>query len=269
MRLGNLAALALGAMKLMPPSAFHRLRKNALVGDAMLRVFDRLLPADALLTKRIRMGPLEGMVLDIDPRSQDIVVGRYESEVFDIINSSLRPGAIAFDVGAHLGYVSLLMASRAGSAGRVISFEPDPVIIDGLRANLRRNAGKIEATVIPVESAVGSSEGHAAFTRGWRTTRGRLAGETQADFEVATTTLDRAAARFGAPDMVKIDVEGAELEVLQGGTGLLQDTRPFTVLEAHAPSLAEEAVRTFEHLDYTCERIAPTDRKETYVVARP
>lgn len=248
---------------------FHRLRKMSVVGDAMLRVFDRLLPEDALFTKRIRRGPLEGMVLDIDLRSQDIVVARYETEVFDIIDRSLRPGAVAFDVGAHLGYLSLLMAKRAGSGGRVVCFEPDPVIIDGLRANLRRNAGKIEASVIPVESAIGSREGRVAFTRGWRTTRGRVSDEDRADLDVAMTTLDRAAVRFGAPDLVKIDVEGAEMDVLRGGTRLLEEMRPMVVLEAHASSLARDAVGTLEHFDYKCERIAPSDRNETYVVARP
>jgi FkbM family methyltransferase len=209
------------------------------------------------------------MVLELDPRMQiDAVIGRYEAVVQQVIQEVLDTGGIAFDIGAHLGYFTLLMASYVREGGRVVSFEPDPTIVRGLDRNVTRNRAKSGAEIVLVPAAVDEKPGRAAFTLGRETSRGRLSSQ-EGDLEVEVMTLDDASDRFGGAALIKIDVEGRELGVLTGGERTLSARRTVFIIEAHSEELQSQCRELLTSHGYRAEVLRERGRAESYVVARP
>jgi FkbM family methyltransferase len=164
--------------------------------------------------------------------------GVFEPELSAALWALLRPGQTAFDVGAHLGYFSLLMAQRVGPSGQVSAFEPGVSVLPLLRQNCRHFPGII---VEPV--AASSSSGHLPFNdfgaaysaynshlRGVRLRNVELVPERT--YTVAAVTLDEhASAHDLRPSLVKIDAESWDLEVLRGAEKTLQSFRPAVTVE--------------------------------------
>lgn len=131
-------------------------------------------------------------------------------------------GAIVFDAGAYCGEFSLIAARLVGPTGRVIAFEPDPINRKLLERNLR--AAQVDNVVIypgglwertgEVEFAVAGD-----YYSGVPAAGLKLAANTR----VPMLSLPDAAQRFGRPDFVKMDIEGAELETIAGATGWLRE----------------------------------------------
>lgn len=137
--------------------------------------------------------------------------------------AAVKPGATVFDIGANVGAYTLVFAARVGPSGRVIAFEPAPDASQGLRTHLALNgiAGRVEVIEAAMSSAVGRTSfavhpsGGASSLVLESVDRGRV-------IDVATDTLDRfCAAHAVSPDVLKIDVEGSELDVLRGGRATL------------------------------------------------
>lgn len=131
-----------------------------------------------------------------------------------LFRSLLPPGALCFDVGAHVGSRSEAMLA-AGAA--VVAFEPNPLVLPELRARCaHRRTWRL------VTSAVGSRAGrgtlHARKFPGLSSMSDQWPGYVLATFDVPVITLDAAIHAYGAPFYCKIDVEGWELEVLRGLT---------------------------------------------------
>ncbi|MDQ4142755.1 MAG: FkbM family methyltransferase [Actinomycetota bacterium] len=249
----------------IPPRLFRFVRLAPVLGDAMLAAVDATFGPQARLRKKIRSGPLMGMVVDVDPRAMDMVIGRYEPAIQALLETTLVRGDVAFDIGANLGYFTLVMAKQVAPGGRVVSFEPDPEVLSVLTDNVNRNVEDSDAVTV-VATAVGADAGTAKFASGWRSTRGRIVSDG-GDFEVEVMTVDDAAARFGAPRLMKIDVEGAELDVLRGAEDVLRSARPVVLVEVHSPELEQRCTDLLESLGYQCDRRGDRGKKETYLVA--
>jgi len=131
---------------------------------------------------------------------------------------AIRPGMTAFDIGANVGAYSLLLGQWVGASGAVYAFEPAPVAFDGLTRHIRLNA--LDPIVTPIRSAVGAAATTARLVVGSTAGESRLAGSQDVGattVDVAVTTIDEFCARRQlTPDFIKIDVEGAELDVLRG-----------------------------------------------------
>lgn len=166
--------------------------------------------------------------------------GIYEIVVSEVLWRLLRPGDIAFDVGAHIGYMTSLMAARVGAAGCVLAFEPHPELFEELEHNIgyieRANGG---FSVEPFNLALSRKPGRATLVcpEGFASNRGlaSLTTASSADgFSVPTETLDRYIGSSGRVDLVKLDVEGHELSVLQGARHALRGHRmKHVVYECH------------------------------------
>jgi FkbM family methyltransferase len=161
--------------------------------------------------------------------------GTYEPEVRTEIRRVLGPGDVAVDVGANVGWHTLLMAACVGPAGRVYSFEPNPTTRGRLQAAVAAN----ELSQVTVESrALAEANrlaGFAAPAAGhvWDGT-GRLTAEAPGGLgSVECITLDAFVAEGGIDRLalVKIDVEGWELAVLRGAGRVLETLRPVVVFE--------------------------------------
>jgi FkbM family methyltransferase len=152
----------------------------------------------------------------------------------------LEPGMIVFDVGANIGYYSLIFAERVGYEGEVHAFEPTPPLAERLRLNVDMNG----FTQVRVNQfAVADSVGAASLQLSCEDPEANSLFQQDAGaghLSVSTTTLDtyRAANRVKRVDLVKIDCEGAEIHVLRGASALLTDEySPVVLLECNPASL--------------------------------
>lgn len=137
----------------------------------------------------------------------------------------ILPGEIFFDIGAHHGYFSLLYSRWVGSQGKVYAFECHPQNYEILKTNRQLNqADNLEI----FSSAVGEANGKISIGND---SSGILLAQ-QKTVTVPMITLDHFAEQHRTPTMMKIDVEGYELEVLLGAKKILA-TRPKVILEIH------------------------------------
>jgi FkbM family methyltransferase len=173
-------------------------------------------------------------------------LGTYEPEQTALFCRQIRPGDVVFDIGANAGYYTLLAARLAGPRGKVIACEPDPRIAAFLRAHVAANR---LTNVAAVQSAVGAECGTAHFSRGRGTGTGRMSDS--GELTVRVRTLDELADEYAAfPTHLKIDVEGAELDVLRGGREVLSRARPTIFLSTHGPQVHEACCRILQEHGY-------------------
>lgn len=171
--------------------------------------------------------------------------GRWR-DLFDFAEHCVKPGDCVWDVGANLGVFGFAAAHRTGSTGEVLALEADPWLADLMRRSVAAPApaaAPVEVLCAAAAAAVGlenfatperaRSGSHLASAAG---ASEALVGRTIATNPVVTLSLDWLLERRRAPAVVKIDVEGAELPVLQGATQLLRRHRPRLLLEVYEAS---------------------------------
>jgi FkbM family methyltransferase len=172
------------------------------------------------------------------------VTGYYEPPVTRIVQRLVSRGGTLVDAGANWGYFSLLAAAAVGEHGRVIALEPDPRHFMRLARNIEMNGF---ANITGFQVAAGSRDaivtlsGYDDQAENRGVSRIGHASGALHRFDVHSTTIDRLTATMGRVDMVKIDVEGAEMDVLAGmrdGLGVARYAS--IVLELHPALLREQ-----------------------------
>jgi len=176
--------------------------------------------------------------------------GMYEPHVSELILGQLREGDIFWDIGANAGYHTILAARAVGPRGKVVAVEADPETAEILRTQIALN--NLQNCTIVV-AAVAATVGSATFTRKPNNLQSALAevdtGGTP--ITVPTVTLDAMVHDFGQPAVLKMDIEGAEVLALPGGTTLFRDApRPRLLLSVHGPQAVEFCKSFLEHRDY-------------------
>ncbi len=165
----------------------------------------------------------DGEVLRIHPKWRSLSWNLTEYRAF---KNAVSPGAQALDVGANLGAYSLLISQWVGPSGHVHAFEPNPQVSAGLERHVSMN--HLEDRVTIVRKAVSDREMNCFFTFGDSIGSGRLedraAPHSREDrVLVESISLDGFCRQRGIlPQFVKIDVEGAEFEVLRGARDLMR-----------------------------------------------
>jgi FkbM family methyltransferase len=172
----------------------------------------------------------DGFRFELDAREEvqrQIYFGAFERRDVRRTLAFVPPGATALDVGANVGYYSLVLAERVGPGGRVHAFEPDPRLAEHLERHLALNGFADRVHVH--RTAVAAAAGRADFLRAEKENLGGgtlipypdLQRET---FPVEVVSLDGFCDAHGVRtvDFLKVDVEGAETDVLRGAGGLLE-----------------------------------------------
>jgi len=161
-----------------------------------------------------------------------VLAGAYEPHVARIFENLLRPGQSVVDVGANIGFFTLLAASLVGPAGSVLAVEPNPRNVRLLEASRRRN-GFSHVTVAQVAASdhLGLLALHAGKSNGTTAEPPPLLADLIAAETVPCLPLDRLVEANQPIALIKVDVEGAEGLVLRGALGLLDRHRPHVVSE--------------------------------------
>lgn len=185
----------------------------------------------------IQSGPLAGVKLVVSEHvSHAHISGTYELETQRAIDRLIAPGFVCYDLGASIGYLSLLMARKTK---QVYAFEPAPHAAAEFRRHIAANQFEnISIITTPVSDSAHTVEfGLTDNAYGSRIVESGLNCES---LKLTTTTLDDFASTHPAPDFIKMDVEGEEGRVLQGARTVLRDTQPLICCELHSEEAARE-----------------------------
>lgn len=173
-----------------------------------------------------------------------------EQDAIETILESVQRGDVVFDVGANIGTHTCLFADRVGDEGLVVAVEPDEANVAALHRNVRLNDFDDRVAVAPY--ACSAERGFATLHRG-----GLMAGTGTHSLDsaragaglgaletvtVPVVTLDGLASLFGSPGVIKIDVEGAESDVIEGGERSVEGARDVFVEEHDSAELSGEVL---------------------------
>jgi FkbM family methyltransferase len=242
------------------PRRWPRLTRKLKRIDSLLKRY--ALPKLRVLV-RVQSGLSQGMWLRVHlPEEASYWRGNHESRVQEAISAVVQPGAVVYDVGAHIGMIALGAARLVGEGGCVVAFDGDPDNAASLRENCFLN--HFETRIQVVHAAVWSyaTRDGISFRRG--TSNHRSQGGVEADghrpvlgsgetVKVPAITLDDFIAVGPSPQLVKIDVEGGEYEILRGGEKLFVNRRPRIILEVHRRHAAEQITGWLQSLRYRAE----------------
>jgi FkbM family methyltransferase len=186
---------------------------------------------------------VHGHFLRVDPNDYlGLTITReYEPGVTRYLTRSVLPGQTALDLGAHVGYFTLLLARLVGPAGRVVSFEPDPDNFLLLEQNVRTNGYRnvsLEMSAVSDRSLRGT-----LFLSELNSGDHRLFGEAdRSGIEVDVVALDdRLADLQGVVRWIKMDIQGAELHAVRGMRTLFDSCPQLTVVTEFMPTALLEA----------------------------
>jgi FkbM family methyltransferase len=201
----------------------------------------------------IQEGAGQGLRFNAGTSAVSFVLGSSQRLVQDALRALLKEGMSFYDVGANVGFFTVIAARLLGRKARIVCFEPLP---ENCR-QIRHNAALNRFENISIKTiALGKFDGEAAFWTSAEPTWGKLAGtgtlpaKMNGEIKVPVRRLDSIVAEdnLPPPDVIKIDVEGAEVDVVLGATGILERNRPALLIELHGTNQA--AAETLSRLGY-------------------
>ena len=224
--------VAASGRRLLPRAGVSLVRRSP-AASRLRRILSDAAP-EGVRCVEICGGRLRGVSLFVDLSCEKYYwLGTHEELVQDALAAQIGAGFTVYDVGAHIGFFTLLASRRTGGGGRVYAFEPRPDNVERLRRNIDANAAR---NVEVVAVAASDRDGDAAFIMHESTLEGRLADATERSAaSVRTATID-GLVRDGMapPDLIKMDVEGAEGAVIRGAARTIDAHRPALLIEVHS-----------------------------------
>jgi FkbM family methyltransferase len=248
-----IGALALGALR-----AYSRITPTQRGGYRLARLARRLVPRRQWAGRFPIPG---GATFNLDLATYPdccMAVGIYELDTLRLLRSLLKPGDHFIDCGANIGYFTFAAARRVGVRGRVDAFEPDPLNRARLEAHLAANGSPANVRVHAV--ALSDNTGEATLYHPADSSRNHgeaslfapAGGAATTAYQVVTARLD--ALLDHPPQLIKMDIEGAELTALKGMTALLRAAAPPALVIEHNPeSSAAAGFRAGDLLRYLNE----------------
>src|SRR2546422_5702027 len=222
--------IALRHLFLRLPLRLTALSRAPLIGPLLHSLSRALLPSPTRVCVRVRKGAAKDLWMSVNPRTgRELYEGTHEPMVQETLTEHLEPAMVLYDLGANAGLFTLIGARCVGTGGKVYAFEPDPDLCQRLSENVSRNGFSnveiVQAAVcsttgsvdfVPVDPSVSPDLGLGRMGAG-------LPGSSV--IRVRSVALDDFVQGAAAPDVVKCDVEGAEMEVLEGAHSVLQRKR--------------------------------------------
>jgi FkbM family methyltransferase len=237
-------------------------------------------PLVKVLSSRLMHGPRvvargQAAGLRIDPAgaAAGYALGTSEPLIQDVFAEHVPRGGVVWDIGANIGFYSLI-ASRLVGDGTVVAFEPLPQNQDAIRRNLALNhVANVELVGIALSDREGEAELEIHASPTWAKldtsshTSFKRDSELSGRVRVEVSTIDAQLARVAPPDLVKMDIEGAEVAALQGAEQLFREHRPTLICELHGTNRAvTELLRSYDYDVRTIEAPdVPPEQAEWYV----
>jgi len=224
---------------------FSDIRSNNPIGR-LLRLPLSLLPKTTVLP--VLQGAARGMRWIVGSGVHGMWLGSYEADKQKLLSQLPLEGTTVLDIGANVGFFSILLSRLVGSTGRVFSFEPLPRNIDFIRQHLLLNKiDNVEIVSVAVSDKLGSMKfaDSPLHAQGYLTDRG--------DLEVSVITLDSLDNFTNPVSFVKIDVEGAEADLLRGGEAFFKSNRPIILLATHSEAQVEDCRNILTRYGYSME----------------
>lgn len=271
-----LKQLLLRGARHIPTDVLRRFGRWMLGGRRRRMARDHLFRMLGDAPRTIDRGVGAGIRISASASNLGYAMGVSEPAVQEELQRALRPGMVFYDVGANVGFLTLIAARLVGAAGRVVAFEPLAANVQLLERNLELNA---TGNVSVVARALSAAPGRLRMTVPESSDSGTQAFlDPAADAngpEVEVSTLDGVIDELGLrpPDLVKIDVEGAELDVVIGMSETLRTVSPRLLIEIHdhrEDPRRETAIRDLlVPLGYRMERIGGESGGMPHLLAVP
>ncbi len=228
------------------------LRKNAVLGK-FLRLPFRLIPGKAIL--QIISGPLRGQRWIKGSHNLSVILGTYERVQSREFMRSTENVGVFWDLGAHVGYYSLLF--RAGNPlGEIVAFEPAEknAKLFCQHMDLNNVTEFAQYTV-----AVSDQPGMLSFSKGKTSVAGRL--KENGDYQVEVIRLSDwlAQNKIKAPQLIKMDIEGEEYKVLEDIKSILKDHKPRIFLSTHGREVHRACINLLKELNYSFKPLDAID----------
>ncbi len=228
----------------MLDAAIRAIYRRAIGRDANVSDVPLLL-LRALYGERVSVRTKSGFQIQVDTRDRYVAFKLWRTRAYEASETAFfvrfaRPGLRVLDVGANIGYFSVLLGRAVGSTGKVLSLEPAPKTAAICRKNLEING--LLSTVQLLEVAAGPEPSTATLyvDRDHPSNNAlydhRLGGSTLREArQVDVVRLDDVAAEMGPIDLIKIDVEGAELSALKGARETMRGSPTLVICCEVAP----------------------------------
>ena len=232
----------------LSPKWYYRITqlryKVPFVGVILSKVGDRIRNRDGV----IQTGFGKGLKFNVGESIAGYLLGTQEPHVQAAIIHLVKSGMIVYDLGANVGFLTLLFARAVGANGKVIAFEPVPANADRIVLNAKLNG--FDHVIVRCE-AISKSDGTARFAVGAFATIGKLETKppslTEEIREVPTRSVDSVLSELPSPDLIKVDIEGAEVDCLNGAGELLKGRRPLLLIELHGTNESVNEILTGAH----------------------
>jgi FkbM family methyltransferase len=161
--------------------------------------------------------------------------GNYEPLTTEVIKKEVKRGNTILDIGANIGYFTLIFARLVGKEGKVFAFEPETNNFTFLKKNIRR---KRLQNVTLIQKAVSNETGKARLYLCAYNVGNRMicnSGEGRMYIEVETVRLDEYFKNYGNIDFIKMDIQGAEWIALEGMLNLLRKNKNLKIIIEFTP----------------------------------
>ena len=230
---------------------FSSLDRRSRLGRALRSVL-RVVPERAIVP--VIQGPLRGTLWIKGASVNGTWLGSYEANKQKRFAEVVRAGDIVLDLGANVGFYTLLAAKLVGPDGLVIAMEPLPANLRFLYGHLGLN-GVTNVAVLPY--AVAGEAGMLEFEAGENNSMGRL--QRGGALQVRAVRLDDLFPGSGipVPTVVKIDIEGGEAAALAGGERFFREARPKIFLATHGTAVHARCVEQLQSWGYRIEPVEP------------
>jgi FkbM family methyltransferase len=195
----------------------------------------------------IIQGPSKGKKWIVGSSTHGCWLGSYENEQRSIFEKYVGSGDIVFDIGAHVGFFTLIASVLVGSSGKVVAFEPLPENLRYLHEHLSINHVD---NVTVIEKAVSIHSGSVKFRKHANRAMGGISDDGELD--VSAVSLDEMMEDTIVlpPSCIKMDVEGGEFLALRGGSYFLRRFHPIIFLSTHGPEIHKSCCRLLRQFGY-------------------
>jgi FkbM family methyltransferase len=233
----------MGLVDRLPASALRwagRQQFRPVIGPVVKAASSRLLHR----ARVVGHGQAAGMRIDPSGAAAGYALGTSEPLIQDVFAEHVPTGGVVWDIGANVGFYTLI-ASRLVGDGRVVAFEPLPANQQAIRRNIALNEiANVQLIAVALSDREGTAELEVHASPTWAKldtssdTSFKRGTDVTGRVQVALSTIDAQLAQAPAPDLVKMDIEGAEVAALRGASKLLSEHRPTLICELHGTNRA-------------------------------